>query len=1397
MSDLGGQPAQIASLERERFQQFKSAADLICTEECRESTAAHWLKGYRAYAVEQWLLSDRQAYWVVAERTSRDEDAICVGTFFQSLDSSAAQVQAWHDVFVTASTSDADGVVIPRDTTHGVLLTVASARQLEDLGLTLVPLPGGDFEAVKADLLYRLSLKRLSCAPPRLPISLAATDLRSAEAAFLAQYRVGHSDDAAPLTADMRHVVEQLIVAVRTQLRTLGHRVRSAAAVEAFVDESLMTAISAFQSTYNRALEQQMTLPDAPMVRLLECSGKLDLFTLDALCHQSAEFRNWLADRGYRTTPAPAIVADPEAGNVAARRLDRASHFIDKKMTRVLDAPRVISRHISNSLRDNVPFKHSSDSTPAPPADVSGSSPPNESAISSPQTMLEKLRSKGSRALGRADGPSAVMRGQSARVPLRATNTIDATSPTNVFDRRAERNKALRESLRSSDDSALQLSTDRSVAPTPTERSQLATPIDRSYAPTPSDHRSQAPTPFDRSHAATPTQTLSLPIVTLPDEPQQQQQQQQRPAPERRRRRSSSVSTVPSPRSSLESDVATQCHKRLDTLGMFDEIGALVPAPLRESAAPSVFHIPDEVRERVGIVEWRDAADAALSDERVTFACADQRLCEWAVSMQLATMERWEPSALVGYQLFVVNTLTVQDEPCARTVLQQTVSRRHRVAAGIMRAKPHLSQMQRQQVIALFFRPALPQMPSLCVVREASLIGFVSNVYVPSVAEQFAAERGTPTHDIVAAFKEWNVQVTLNAGDDLPQLVRELALLVSLQRLGCASGAALDGASLTERLRGARRLLHADFGPWLRSTSSASGANTYLADAVADDIGAVVVPLRNALRLLLALPPAPGSGGDVQFESQFVDSALLNAARLHAERCELGGSEGIITPAFVESVSEQLTALKYEFASAGIDAPRDPFINYDAMTVAANEYRARKDYVAAVRKVIVSLVVQRDVSHSMRQSPGRQPAEMIAAAAAAATVEIKAPPPALSPPLSPPAMLSPPHQPEEVKMSRSAGGRRVSIPTAARVIAPEVEESGEDEPHRRQSLARHIAVRRDLVAQAPEDMVSELRLQNAQLLSQRNDELTQATLLWQERFVQMQRDVKSLEQELQRMQDTNATLESDVEATRATNATLRRQLYATLEMINGHGERVQSYAMKVAVLEQTVENVERAHTRGFVQQFFWTVLTTTLSIITLSIAAVSGAVHIVSAKLRGRPVDSRATLAKAISIAQQATVDAIEGTENGGTHGTTDSGDLTLSDSALSALHKSVSTPPGRIVDMPARLQAGGVNTTIAAAAAATSAVQSPARTVDYTARVGAPLTSAATVRSPARSPATKYFAAHPTTVDSVRDDAASLLPPPINAHPASDDLRRRRPKSNSTSKPKLSDFIDDIEFGD
>jgi hypothetical protein len=176
-------------------------------------------------------------------------------------------------------------------------------------------------------------------------------------------------------------------------------------------------------------------------------------------------------------------------------------------------------------------------------------------------------------------------------------------------------------------------------------------------------------------------------------------------------------------------------------------------------------------------------------------------------------------------------------------------------------------------------------------VREASLIGFVSNVYVPSVAEEYAVERGTSTRDIVTAFKEVNVPLTINAGDDLHLLVRELALLVSLQRLGCVSSAAIEpGHSLTERLRGARRLLQADYGPWLRGAPPSSSANSYLADAVADEIGSIVVPLRNALRLLLALPPASSSAsGEAQFDSQFVDTSLVSAVRLHAERCELGG----------------------------------------------------------------------------------------------------------------------------------------------------------------------------------------------------------------------------------------------------------------------------------------------------------------------------------------------------------------------------------------------------------------------------------------------------------------------------------------------------------------------------
>ena len=50
--------------------------------------------------------------------------------------------------------------LVPRDTPHGTLLT-AAPRVLERLGLTLVYVPDGDFDAQRNELLFRLTLKRL------------------------------------------------------------------------------------------------------------------------------------------------------------------------------------------------------------------------------------------------------------------------------------------------------------------------------------------------------------------------------------------------------------------------------------------------------------------------------------------------------------------------------------------------------------------------------------------------------------------------------------------------------------------------------------------------------------------------------------------------------------------------------------------------------------------------------------------------------------------------------------------------------------------------------------------------------------------------------------------------------------------------------------------------------------------------------------------------------------------------------------------------------------------------------------------------------------------------------------------------------------------------------------
>jgi hypothetical protein len=106
MAETIDSPPVICTCERSRFLQFKSSSDFVCTEETTRSSETHELSGYRLYAVEQWLLNEFLAHWVLVERTDRKEDKILVSSYWQSVDSTTAQVNAWHSIFVTAEISE-------------------------------------------------------------------------------------------------------------------------------------------------------------------------------------------------------------------------------------------------------------------------------------------------------------------------------------------------------------------------------------------------------------------------------------------------------------------------------------------------------------------------------------------------------------------------------------------------------------------------------------------------------------------------------------------------------------------------------------------------------------------------------------------------------------------------------------------------------------------------------------------------------------------------------------------------------------------------------------------------------------------------------------------------------------------------------------------------------------------------------------------------------------------------------------------------------------------------------------------------------------------------------------------------------------------------------------------
>jgi hypothetical protein len=281
--------------------------------------------------------------------------------------------------------------------------------------------------------------------------------------------------------------------------------------------------------------------------------------------------------------------------------------------------------------------------------------------------------------------------------------------------------------------------------------------------------------------------------------------------------------------------------------------------------------ISEALRERMRLIDWQEAADAALDGERVPFVCADRELCDVAVARGLVTLERWTSDALVGYRLLLLESQCVEGEAVPRCVLETTVSRRHRVDGGVLRALASLDAPQRAQLRDLFFRPLLPQLAALCVVRGASSLGLVPNVYVDSVADEVAGTLGVAPADAALAFAAEGCALTpLPGNESLATAAHETALLLSLRRLHCLPGAALLGASTGVRLRAARRVLRADYGVWLKASgvkSSSISDHSELLAALSRELTAVIRPLTYALYAMLAFgvdaaPPSTRSVGN-------------------------------------------------------------------------------------------------------------------------------------------------------------------------------------------------------------------------------------------------------------------------------------------------------------------------------------------------------------------------------------------------------------------------------------------------------------------------------------------------------------------------------------------------------
>ncbi|KAF8341410.1 uncharacterized protein EI90DRAFT_3150540 [Cantharellus anzutake] len=116
------------------------------------------LTGFRIFAVEKWLVDRDKAIGAVVVYTGNSDDKIQVLVLSPNPDLPEAEARESFDTAVLELRKDG---AKPKETENGVIMVTSLANFRSDLNI--VPIPGGDFLAVRNELFVNINLLRMGC----------------------------------------------------------------------------------------------------------------------------------------------------------------------------------------------------------------------------------------------------------------------------------------------------------------------------------------------------------------------------------------------------------------------------------------------------------------------------------------------------------------------------------------------------------------------------------------------------------------------------------------------------------------------------------------------------------------------------------------------------------------------------------------------------------------------------------------------------------------------------------------------------------------------------------------------------------------------------------------------------------------------------------------------------------------------------------------------------------------------------------------------------------------------------------------------------------------------------------------------------------------------------------